>query len=263
VPSQTASDPAVVWEETRVSGPDTLAMRVSKKLRNEEALITEYSGARLRMDLDRVPLWRGDHVTIKQLWSDYSQYLYLPRLLNSAVLLDAVRSGIALLTWNPDTFAYAAAYDPATGRYPGLVGGQHAAVVLDASSVLVKPDVAAQQMAGAGQGEPGAGGEPAGGTSGVQTPTPTPGGVGQQGTTAPAGLPKRFYGRVSLEPVRMLRDLGDIADAIITQLGRADAAVTISVEIEATSDDGFADDVRRTVSENARTLKFESHEFED
>jgi hypothetical protein len=39
--------------------------------------------------------------------------------------------------------------------------------------------------------------------------------------------------------------------------------VTITVEIEAAADDGFADDVRRTVSENARTLKFETHEFED
>jgi len=60
----------------------------------------------------------------------------------------------------------------------------------------------------------------------------------------------------------MLRDLGDIADAIVAQLGRADAAVTITVEIEATADQGFSDDVRRAVSENARTLKFETHEFE-
>ena len=87
--------------------------------------------------------------------------------------------------------------------------------------------------------------------AGVETETPTP------------HLPTRFYGRVALEPVRMLRDMGDIADAIIAQLSRADAAVTISVEIEANSADGFPDDVRRTVSENARTLKFETHEFED
>jgi hypothetical protein len=58
VPSQSPSDPAVVWEESRVSGPDPLAVRASKKLRGEESLISEYSAARLRMDLDRVPLWR-------------------------------------------------------------------------------------------------------------------------------------------------------------------------------------------------------------
>lgn len=33
--------------------------------------------------------------------------------------------------------------------------------------------------------------------------------------------------------------------------------------IDATVEGGFGDDVRRTVSENARTLKFETHEFED
>jgi Swt1-like HEPN/Protein of unknown function (DUF499) len=265
VPSQAASDPAVVWEETRVSGPDPLAVRVSKKLHNEESLITEYSGARLRMDLDRVPLWRGNHVGLKQLWSDYSQYLYLPRLLNSAVLLDAVRSGVALLTWSPDSFGYASAFSDVTGRYSGLVGGQHAAVVLDATSVVVKPDVASRQMEeDARPGDTGsATGTAGGGARREETQPPTPGSEGE-GTTPPEqpALPKRFYGRVSLEPVRMLRDLGDIADAIVGQLGRADATVTITVEIEARASEGFPDDVRRTVSENAWTLKFETHEFE-
>ena len=60
----------------------------------------------------------------------------------------------------------------------------------------------------------------------------------------------------------MLRDLGDIAEAIVKQLGRADADVTITVEIEATTEGGFEEDIRRTVDENARTLKFDTHEFE-
>ncbi|MGI9033181.1 MAG: hypothetical protein ACR2HY_05780 [Acidimicrobiales bacterium] len=237
-----------------------MAARVSRKLRGEEALITEYSGVRLRMDLDRVPLWRGDRVGLSQLWSDYSQYLYLPRLRNSGCLLGAVRSGVALLTWNPDSFAYASAFDADTGRYSGLVGGQQASVVLDATSVLVKPDVASRQM----EEDAHRGG----------TGMTTASGIGRERTSsallasetdasAPPRRPTRFYGRVSLDPVRMLRDLDDIAEAIVAQLGRADAAVKISVEIDASADDGFPDDVRRTVSENARTLKFEIHEFDD
>jgi hypothetical protein len=215
------------------------------------------------MDLDRVPLWRGDHVGVKQLWNDYTQYLYLPRLRDSAVLLDAIRSGAALLTWNPDTFAYASAFDEGSGRYSGLVPGQHPAVVIDASSVLVKPDVAARQSdADRAATESASSAQAAGGSS--STPASSPARTGGATTPAgPAAPPKRFYGRVSLEPVRMLRDLGDIADAIVGQLGRADADVSITLEIEATADDGFSDDLRRTVSENARTLKFESHEFED
>ena len=62
--------------------------------------------------------------------------------------------------------------------------------------------------------------------------------------------------------MRLLRDVGDITDAIVQQLGRADDAdVNITIEIEATSA-GFDDDVRRTVTENARTLRFDTHEFE-
>jgi hypothetical protein len=38
--------------------------------------------------------------------------------------------------------------------------------------------------------------------------------------------------------------------------------VNITVEIEAANPAGFGDDVRRTVSENARTLRFVTQEFE-
>ena len=235
-----------------------------QELHSEEALITQYSGARLRMDLDRVPLWRGDQVGLKQLWSDYSQYLYLPRLRDSAVLLEAVRSGLALFTWSPDTFAYADAFDEATGRYSGLVAGQlAAAVVLDAMSVLVKPDVAAVQLSADQRSaqESSERGEHTGNgrTGSTQRSTGK-----EEVLTAPGTKePTRFYGRVSLEPVRMLRDLGEIADAIVAQLGRADAEVKITLEIEATSEKGFGEDVRRSVGENARTLRFDAHEFEE
>jgi hypothetical protein len=214
------------------------------------------------MDLDRVPLCRGSSVSLKQLWSDYSQYLYLPRLRDSKVMLDAVRQGVALLTWDPDTFAYASAVEEPSGRYTGLVAGEHAAAVLDATSVVVKADVAARQLA-----------EERSAVASTFTPDPAvadtetgirPDPGSDTSATRPGPAAKtRFYGRVSLEPVRMLRDLGEIADAIVTQLGRADAEVKITIEVEAIAENGFDDDVRRTVSENARTLKFETHEFED
>jgi hypothetical protein len=39
--------------------------------------------------------------------------------------------------------------------------------------------------------------------------------------------------------------------------------VEVTVEIRATNPDGFPDITVRTVSENARTLRFTSHEFEE
>jgi hypothetical protein len=101
----------------------------------------------------------------------------------------------------------------------------------------LRPDVAARQIeevrteARAGTGGTG------GGTGTVTTTSPAA--KGRAEGAAAADLLRRFYGRISVEPVRMLRDMSDIADAIVAQLGRADAAVTISVEITATTDKGF------------------------
>jgi hypothetical protein len=263
-PAQTLNDATIIWEETRVGGSDPLAIRVSKKLRAEEGLITAYSGVRLRMDLDRIPLWRGDHVGLKQLWTEYGQYLYLPRLRDSAVLLDAVRDGIALLTWNPDTFGYASAFDDGTSHYNGLVAGEHAAVLLDNESVLVKPDVASRQIdddraanVAAAEVRGTGGAVPAG------TTTVKPGAGEKPAPHTGPRRPTRFYGRVGLEPVRLVRDIGDIAEAIIQQLGRVNAEVTITVEIEASQPAGFGDDIQRTITENARTLRFQTEEFEE
>lgn len=259
-PSQSPGESKVTWDETRVGGPDALAVRVSRKLKAEEALIIQYSGTRLRMDLDRIPLWRGQHVGLRQLWSDYSQYLYLPRLRDSTALLDAIRNGVALLTWNPDTFGYAAAFDEEAGRYSGLVIGAHPSVVLDGASVLVKPEAALRQLEDDARRT--ATSSPAPGAN--QTPAPA-GASAAHAAAAPGPAvrqPTRFYGRVSLDPTRLLRDVGDIADAIVGQLGRTDASISITLEIEAETDGGFTEDTKRTISENARTLRFETQEFE-
>jgi hypothetical protein len=40
------------------------------------------------------------------------------------------------------------------------------------------------------------------------------------------------------------------------------AEVTVTLEISATLSDGASEQVVRTVTENSRTLKFSSHEFE-
>jgi hypothetical protein len=241
VPSQDKNEPEVRWSETRVTGSEPLATRVSRKLVADEGLIPKYSGVRLSMDLNDTPLWRGDHVELKELWSDYSQYLYLPRLRDSAVLARAIEEGVSATTWDPDTFAYAGRVD-ADGRYVGLVAGKIPDVHMDSTAVLVKPEAARRQI------EPQVPIPP--------TPPPQPPRSEQ--------LPTRFFGKVSLEPVRLLRDVGDIAEAIVRQLGKAGKTeVRITLEVDADCESGFPEDVQRTVTENARTLRFESHEFED
>jgi hypothetical protein len=99
------------------------------------------------MELDKIPLWQGNHVNTKQLWDYFARYLYLPRLRDVDVLLESIREGVKLLTWATDTFAYAEGWDDASKRYTGLSAGRVTTIVIDNRSLLVKPDIATIQIA--------------------------------------------------------------------------------------------------------------------
>jgi hypothetical protein len=210
---------------------------------------------RLRLDIDRVPLWRGDHVAISQLWDDYCQYLYLPRLTRRSVLEAAIEDGVSSSSWATDGFAYADTFDD--GRYGGLVAGSRPAAIAP-SGMLVKSDVAQHQLAREAEARD----EEAGG---VTTPAPVggrePAGGGGE-VTGVVAAPTRYYGRITLDSMRWARTVADIADAVVGQLEKgAGAKVRITIEVEAEAD-GFDDAVQRTVTENAVTLKFEHSEFD-
>jgi hypothetical protein len=70
-----------------MTGSDALAVRASKKLRSDELLIGSLGSTILRQHMDRVPLWRGNHVAVKQLTDDFARSLYLPRPGGPAVLV--------------------------------------------------------------------------------------------------------------------------------------------------------------------------------
>ena len=210
-----------------------------------------------------LPLWRGDYVEIRQLVDDFARYLYLPRLRDSNVLIDAIRDGLGLLLWTQDSFAYADRFDEAVDRYRGLRCGQHVNVSRDnLTGLLVRPDRAVKQQeadaAAAAAATPG-------GTTTVAGPaTIVPSGSGTTGPTATvAAKPKRYHGTVVLDPARVGRDASRVADEVISHLaGLVGAKVRVTLEVEAQMPDGASEQVVRTVTENGRTLKFSSQGFE-
>ena len=265
VPVQATPQAAVIWEAVRLSGTDALAVRASKKLRTDEHYLTSFGSTRLRMELDRIPLWRGNHVAVKQLVEDFARYLYLPRLQDSHVLLDAIRDGVSLLTWMQDSFGYADSYDNDASRYKGLRGGQVVAVNdPHAPGLLVKPDVASGQL-DAERAAPAAAGNP-GQTPGPGTwQAPTAPGDTPIGSTPPivTAKPTRFHGTAVLDTARVGRDASRIAEEVISHLsGLMGASVRVTIEIEAEIPDGASDQIVRVVTENSRTLKFSDHGFE-
>jgi len=324
VPAQPDPREQVRLSAVKMTGQDSIAARASKKLKAEELLIVSFAPTLLRMELDRVPLWRGDHVEMRQLAEDFARYAYLPRLRDGRVLAEAVREGAALLTWEKESFAVADSYDSEASRYRGLRAGS-AAVSVDPGSqmLIVKPEAAAGQLERDRKParieiipretsvKPGAetpfvvkGYDPDGRETRVTGAewTATGGVIGSDGTFKAGSVegafrigvsalgftdeariivsesvetvppvtvpprdvrPTRFHGSVALDPFRSARDAGIIADEVISHLtGINGSKVKVVLEIEATLPDGFTETTVRTVTENARTLKFDAQGFE-
>ena len=202
VPVQPTPQSNVEWQAIRLAGQGPLAERASRRMRNDELLVTTFAGTRLRMELDRIPLWLGEHVAVRQLVDDFARYSYLPRLKAPSVLLEAIRNGLALMTWEQDSFAYADGYDDSAGRYLGLQSGPRGALADNDPGLVVHPQIARRQMDAetAPLDTPTEGG----GTTYVQEPsrdgevreTPAP------DRPAPPPLPsaRRYHGSVKLVP---------------------------------------------------------------
>ena len=255
IPSQSNPQAGLEWDEVRLQGVEPLAVRASRRLRTDENLIVEFAPSRLRLELDRVPLWRGDQVGIRQLCADFAQYLYLPRVQSSDVLLKSIRDGVALLTWDHDAFAYAEGFDETARRYKGLRARAHISPSIDGGSLLVKPEAAMRQLRLESE-TPGAviQGPPQDIQERADVPYSTP---------QAAAVPRRFHGSVSLDPLRIGRDAGRVAEEVIQHLtGLVGSDVKVMLDVSASIPDGVPENVVRIVTENARTLKFEQLGFE-
>jgi hypothetical protein len=215
----------------------------------------------LRKHLDDVPLWAGEHVAIRGLADYFATYIYLPRLTSPEVLVGAIRAGLALLTWPSESFAYADSFDEMARRYRGLRAGQNMAVTADSAGLLVKSDVASHQRDAEAPkfGAPGPG-QTAGGGGGATTVVGPPS-KGEPADPVPAV--RRFFGIVTLDSTRVGRDASRIAEEVIAHLvGQRGADVTVRLEISADLPNGATDQAVRTINENSRTLKFDTHGFE-
>lgn len=264
VPEQLEADKPPLIREVRIdsSATTSLAERVGKKLGNEGALSVQQAARAIRIQLDRFPqLWQNGHIKVGDLWRLYAEYVYMPRLVDRGVLSRGVTEMPML--WAEEAFALATGFDETSGRYVGLWipddhGSEPEPQVTD-SLLLVRPDVAAKQHAAdkavSSTTTPKSGGE---GSSAGAGADPSPGG----GTTPPPPSPPvlrttRFFGSKQLDPARYAVDFQKIADEVIAHLAAAEGVtVNVTIEIEATTTEGFDDARIRTVKENATTLKF-------
>ena len=130
--------------------------------------------------------------------------------------------------------------------YAGLRAGE-GLELSDPTGLVVQPAAAdAQLEAERGEKHVDAGGEPPGGW-------PSSDRNGEDGEVPPRAV-RRFHGSVSLDPTRLSREAGDVAEAVVAHLnGLLDATVEVHADIPG----GAPDHVVRTVTENAATLRFD------
>jgi predicted AAA+ superfamily ATPase len=247
----------VTWQAIRQSGSDSLAVRASKKLKHDDLLVSVLGASILRKYLDEVPLWRGDHVEIRQLAEDFARYLNLPRLARTETLVQAIRDGISGLTWPVDGFAYAESHDEVGKRYRGLRAGQTAPILADEVGLLVKPDIARRQL----EAE----------SSQTSTAITTTEVISTQGGTVQGENDKkqepvvlrRYHATAELDASRVGRDASRIAEEVIAHLvGQDGSGVKVTLEIEAVLPKGADEKLVRIVTENGKTLRFTNHGFE-
>jgi len=264
----------IVWDTIRISGGnDSIISKAAKKMLQNEQIITKWAPALLLMELDNV-LWRDtDNIAVKKLWEYLCTYCYLPRLANENVLMDAIQTGLNSIEY----FAFASGFDGT--RYIDLKFNQYVGIV-ERSGYLVKVSIAKKQIdeeeakrqadAAARAAQAGvdytipanAGGE--GGH--VITPSNDGGEVHEDNASTAAATPKnkRFFMSTDLDTTRINRDVQKYVEEIIQHLTSVDGArVTVSLEVQAESAEGFTQQTVRTISENCRTLRVRDSGFEE
>ena len=250
--------PPIITVERAEGSREHLAERVTDKLTRSGLLTTAIAARSIRLELDQKlsAVWGKGHVTVGELWGYYCCYPYLTRLRDRRVLDEGVESALSGFIWQQEGFALADGYDDTIGRYTGLTipGADARFGQITDTTLLVAPNVAARQ---AGELAPGPGPVPSPGLAPGASPIPPRPEPSQPSNT-------RYFGVYRLDPERYGRDLSRLSQEILMQLAAVeDAQLEITVEVHATSANGFPDDKVRTVLENARTLKFQQSGFED
>ena len=260
-------------EKVPDSGGRSLAERVSHKMRRDDLLVTEFGaailGSTLREELGT--RWRETgEISVGELWGYFTRYIYMHRLVKREVLNAAIERALTTILVENERFGIAAGKDPETGRYRGLVlpPDPNATIQVTDSTLLVDPARAQEQLdadRAARETAPPAAADSQSEGGHVDVVRVAPG-IGEADRAGVDEVVKtvaaRFFGSVKIDPELYSRDIGNITREIIDRLAGAGARLEITIDIQAVKTEGFNDTEIRTISENARVLRFGQSGFE-
>jgi predicted AAA+ superfamily ATPase len=253
--------PSVETVSLNTSGA-ALGPEIERVCLDNEWVIPTWSPIHLRTKLKEL-YWKTDKPAVKaaDFWEDTLRYLYLPRLKDRGVIAQAIVKGAGTRDF------YGTAYGEHEGKFDGFKFGD-ANIQFDDTLLLIEPEAAkAYEAANLVVA-------PIPGTTAPGTPVPSTGNVLQESLGRPATppsppptpaavRPKAFHGSATVPPAAAKMRLVQIAEEIIaTLVADPNAEVKVRIEIEASFPNGAADQTKRAVSENAKTLGFSTAEWE-
>ena len=247
VPTQEPGSSEIELEPILMNGNGTLAERVTKKADAGEFVVRSFSPSLLRMQINRLNLWKDKpYVPVDTVVGYFSQYVYMPKVVQPKVVMDVIWHLDEVLNIELDGFAYADSFDG--GRFVGLTTTNPTAV--RQGGLLVKPEVALEQIAQDDDAKHSPETE-------ESDEADERGGGSDTPTMRVPGTPKRFQATKDLSTTRVVRDVGQIYEEIISHFVTSDLSIRVSLDIESDQLDKLTEDQRTAIRENLRTLGFE------
>ncbi len=226
---------------------------------DNELVISTWSPIHLKAKLKEL-YWKDGQVAAKAaaFFEDTLRYLYMPRLRSRDVLAKAIRVGSA----SRDFFGVAQGEEGK--RYVGFSFGAGDADFED-TLILIEPDAAkAFEDATRVPSEPTTSQGSNSTSYGIgETERPSHGGVAEARVNPTQSSARAFYATAEISPATAKMHMVQLADEIVAVL-RSDpnANVRVVVEVSAEFPEGASDSLKRSVSENARSLKLKSADWE-
>ncbi len=240
-----------------------LGAEIQRVCHDNELVISAWSPIHLRETLKKL-YWKDGKVAVRAMafWEDMQRYLYLPRLKERSVLEQAVMKGASTKDF------FATAYGQTGDVFAGFRFGD-ANVQFDDTLLLIEPEAAKKYEAnlpvelkpnpGLAEGAAPPSTEPHGQAT-LLNPRSADASGAPVTSTAKA---KSFYGSVEVNPTTAKMRLVQLAEEIISNLiSDPQAELKITVEINADFPAGASDQIKRTVSENAKSLGFKTSTWE-
>ena len=229
------------------------------KFIEEEALVASLSPAALQAMLQQY-IWKSnDHITIEQLWDIMTANVYMHRLTDKAVLVDCIRRGV------PEAaFGYAQGYnadadtnpygddmrfaEPMDGGLFGIADPERGGLLVSPEMArIVKEEIAKRHIE---DDEPDTPIHPTPGVPTVPPDTPT---VPGPATPTPPAVTQIVVNQ-TFQSEMDLNDISLINEEIIRNLKSEGVQITVSVTVSATKQDGFSENIARSIRENSVQL---------